>query len=259
VVRVLRERLKNVGIEILEGAKILSVSHEKGIVHLEVEHKNKRVRLKGSHLLIATGRKPNVTELGLEEAGVHYSPRGIEVNARLRTSNKKIYAIGDVAGGFQFTHISAYHAQVVIKNCLFHIPAKVNYRAVPWVTYTTPEVAHVGLSHKEASNGKTLFWPYKDCDRAQTDGETDGFIKVSTTRKGQILGVSIIGKNAGELILPWGLAIEQNLKIRALADVIVPYPTLSEISKKVAGSFYTPLLFSPMTRKLVQFLMKVIP
>lgn len=258
-VGILRNRLKTDGINILEGAKVLSVSQDHQSINVDVEQKGNKLTLQGSHLLIATGRKPNVKDLGLEEAGVRYTPRGIDVNARLRTSHKKIYAIGDVIGGYQFTHMASYHAQVVIKNCLFHLPSKVNYRAVPWVTFTDPEVAHVGMAHDESSPHKTFLWPYKDCDRAQTDRETEGFIKISTTRNGKILGVSIIGTNAGELILPWGLAIENKLKISALANVIVPYPTLSELTKKVAGSFYKPFLLSPFVRKIVQFLMRVMP
>lgn len=260
VVNILRHRLKADGIEILEGAKVLSVSHGATGLSVNVSYEGKEVLLQGSHLLIATGRKPNLNDLGLKEAKVEYNQRTIEVDSYLRSSNKKIYAIGDVIGPYQFTHMAAYHAQIVIKNCLFHFPSKVRYRATPWVTFTDPEVAHVGISSKDSPlNSKTLVWPYKDCDRAQTERETEGFIKVSTTQKGQILGVSIIGAHAGELILPWCLAIEQKLKIRSLADLIVPYPTLSEINKKVAGSFYTPLLFSPFTRKLVKFFMKVIP
>jgi pyruvate/2-oxoglutarate dehydrogenase complex dihydrolipoamide dehydrogenase (E3) component len=209
---------------------------------------------------MATGRNPNFNDLGLESAKVRYNPRTIEVDSYLRTSNKRIYAIGDVVGPYQFTHMAAYHAQIVIKNCLFHFPAKVKYRAVPWVTFTAPEVAHVGITTKDLPlDAKTFRWSFKDCDRAQTERAIEGFIKVSTTRRGQILGVSIIGENAGELIVPWGLSIERKLKIHALADIIVPYPTFSEINKKVASSYYTPLLFSPFTQKLVRFLLKVLP
>ena len=258
-VRVLRDRLKADGIDILEGAKVLSFSQDHKYINAHIDHESKKIAIQGSHLLMATGRRPNVKDLGLEEANVLYNMRGIEVDARLRTSNKKIYAIGDVIGGYQFTHMASYHAKVVIKNCLFHFPSKVNYNAVPWVTFTDPEVAHVGTAHTKSPDCKTFVWPYKDCDRAQTERETEGFIKVSTTKKGRILGVSIIGVNAGELILPWGLAIANNLKMRALADVIVPYPTLSELTKKVAGSFYKSILFSPFVRKVIRFLMKVMP
>lgn len=256
VVEVLRHSLKKAGVEILEGVQISSISQYKKTIKVSLGQK----ALEGSHLLVAAGRRPQVEELGLDKAGVNFTPRGVEVDQRLRTSNKKIYAVGDVIGKYQFTHVAAYHAQVVLKNCLFHLPTKVKSNAIPWVTYTEPEAAHVGLLEKELpSQHKVLKLPYADCDRAQTDRETEGFIKVITSPRGKILSVSIIGANAGELILPWGLAIEQKLSLRALADVIVPYPTLSELTKKVAGSYYTPLLFSPLTRKLVRFLMKVMP
>lgn len=260
VVETLRQRLQSDGLTIFEGAKVLSVSKPQKKVRVEIDYLGKKTILEGSHLLIATGRKPNLNDLGLEKAKVTYTPRGVDVDPYLRTSNKKIYAIGDAVGPYQFTHIANYHAQIVIKNCLFHLFAKVNYRAIPWVTFTDPEVAHIGLLTQDLPpNCKTLLWPYKDCDRAQAERETEGFIKVSTTRRGHILSVSIIGANAGELILPWGLAIDKKLKLRAMADVIAPYPTLSEINKKVASSFYTPLLFSPLTRTIVKFLMKVVP
>lgn len=256
VVDVLRNSLKEDGVDVLEGVQIASVSQNKKGIKVSL---GKKV-IEGSHLLVATGRKANVDGLGLEKAGVLYTPRGIAVDQRLRTSQKKIFALGDVIGQYQFTHVAAYHAQVVLKNCLFHIPAKVNMKALPWVTFTDPEIAHAGMLHSAApSNSKTLQWPYAECDRAQTEKETKGFIKVTATPKGRILAVSIVGANAGELILPWVLAIEKKMTLRTLADVIVPYPTLSELTKKVAGSFYTPLLFSPWTRKLVQFLMKVFP
>ncbi len=260
VVSVVRARFKRDGISIFEGAKVLSVAQEKTVLHLQIEHEGKKILLQGSHLLIATGRKPNVMDLGLEDAGVQYTLKGIEVDKRLRTSHKKIYAVGDVIGGYQFTHVASYHAHVVIKNCLFHIPASVNYRALSWVTFTNPEIAHVGKRHLEAPpDSKTFVWSYKKCDRAQIERETEGFIKVTTTRKGHVLGVSLVGARAGELILPWGLLIDKKLKLQALANLIVPYPTFSEISKKVSSSFYTPFLFSPLIRKIVKFLLKVMP
>lgn len=256
VIDVLRGSLKEDGVEILEGAQVTSISQSKNRIKVSL---GKKV-IEGSHLLIATGRKANVEGLGLERAGIRYTSRGIEVDQRLRTSQKKIFALGDVIGQYQFTHVAAYHAQVLLKNCLFHIPTKVDMKALPWVTFTDPEIAHVGMLHSMApSNSKTLQWPYAECDRAQTEKETKGFIKVIVSRKGKILAVSIVGANAGELILPWVLAIKKKMTLRGLADVIVPYPTLSELTKKVAGSFYTPLLFSPWMRKFVQFLMRVFP
>lgn len=256
VVDVLRKSLKEDGVEVLEGAQVTSISQSKNEIKVSL---GKKV-IEGSHLLIATGRKANVEGLGLERVGIRYTSRGIEVDQRLRTSQKKIFALGDVIGQYQFTHVAAYHAQVVLKNCLFHIPAKVDMKALPWVTFTEPEIAHVGMLHSMVpSNSKTLSWPYAQCDRAQTEKETKGFIKVTVSPKGRILAVSIVGANAGELILTWVLVLKKKMSLRTLADVIVPYPTLSELTKKVAGSFYAPLLFSPWMRKFVQFLLRIFP
>ena len=214
----------------------------------------------GSHLLIATGRRANVNGLNLEAAGVKYSPRGVEVDARLRSSNKRIFAIGDVAGPYQFTHMAAYQAGIVIRNMLFKLPAKVDYSAVPWVTYTDPELAHVGMSEADAKKAgkevRVLRWRFDENDRAQAEKRTEGVIKVIATPKGLILGASIVGLHAGELIQPWVLAISQKLKIGAMASMIAPYPTLAEANKRIAGSFYAQKLFSSTTRRVVRFLMR---
>ena len=214
----------------------------------------------GSHVLIATGRRANVNGLNLEAAGVKYSPKGVDVDARLRTSNKRIFAIGDITGPYQFTHMAAYQAGIVIRNMLFKLPAKVDYSAVPWVTYTDPELAHVGMSEADAITAgneiRVLRWQFEENDRAQAERRTEGMIKVITTTKGLILGASIVGLHAGELIQPWVLAISQKLKIGAMAGMIAPYPTLAEANKRIAGSFYTEKLFSKTTRCLVRFLMK---
>jgi pyruvate/2-oxoglutarate dehydrogenase complex dihydrolipoamide dehydrogenase (E3) component len=214
----------------------------------------------GSHLLVATGRKANVDGLNLEAAGIKYSPRGIEVDARLRSSNKRVFAIGDVAGPYQFTHMAAYQAGIIIRNILFKMPAKVDYSAVPWVTYTDPELAHVGLSEADAKAlGKAvriLKWSFAENDRAQAEKRTEGLVKVVVSPKGHILGASIVGLHAGELIQPWILAISQKMKIGSMASMIAPYPTLAEVNKRIAGSFYTEKLFSAGTKKLVRFLMR---
>jgi len=176
----------------------------------------------------------------------------------LRTTNRRAFAIGDVAGGPQFTHIALYHAGIVIRNALFHLPAKVDYRALPWVTYTDPELAQVGLTEAAARAAdrsvRVLRWHFAENDRAQTERETEGLVKIMTRGNGLIAGASILGAGAGDLILPWALAISQKLKIGALANLIVPYPTRNEASKRAAGSYYTPTLFSPRTRRLVRFL-----
>jgi pyruvate/2-oxoglutarate dehydrogenase complex dihydrolipoamide dehydrogenase (E3) component len=234
------------------------------IADIECAYKTIAVRLasgeqvSGSHLLVAAGRRPTVEGLDLAAAGIASTAKGITVDARLRTTNRRVFAIGDAAGGPQFTHVALYHAGIVIRNALFRIPAKVEYRALPWVTYTDPELAQVGLTEAAARAigpaPRVLRWPFAENDRAQTERETDGVVKVVTRGNGRILGASILGAGAGDLILPWALAISQNLKIGALANLIVPYPTRSEASKRAAGSYYTPTLFSPRTRRLVRLL-----
>ncbi|MDH3769891.1 MAG: FAD-dependent oxidoreductase, partial [Nitrospirota bacterium] len=199
--------------------------------------------------------------LNLEAAGIDYSARGIVVDPRLRTTNKRVFAIGDVAGGFQFTHMAGYHADIVIRNALFKLPAKTDHSAVPWVTYTEPELAHVGLSELMAKDRgvtvKVLCWPLADNDRAQAERETGGFVKVLVDGRGRIKGATIVGQHAGELIQPWVLAISSGLKIGAMAQFIAPYPTFGEASKRAAGSHYTASLFSERTRKVVRLLQRL--
>ena len=212
-------------------------------------------RIQGSHLLVAAGRRPSIEALDLPAAGIEATPKGITVDARLRTTNRRAFAIGDVAGGPQFTHVALYHAGIVIRNALFRLPARVDYRALPWVTYTDPELAQVGLTEAAAgADARVLRWPFSENDRAQTERDTEGLVKIVLGRNGRVLGASILGAGAGDLILPWALAISQNLKIGTLANLIVPYPTRGEASKRAAGCYYTPTLFSPRTRRLVRFL-----
>jgi pyruvate/2-oxoglutarate dehydrogenase complex dihydrolipoamide dehydrogenase (E3) component len=193
--------------------------------------------------------------------GVACDRTGIAVDRRLRTTNKRIYAIGDVTGGYQFTHVGTYHAGIVIRNALFRLPAKTDYRALPWVTYTDPELAQVGMTEPAARDAghavQVLRWDFADNDRAQTERRTEGLIQVVLGKRGRVLGASIVGAHAGELILPWGLAIAQRLKIGALANAIVPYPTLGEVSKRAAGAYYTPTLFGARTRWLVRLLARL--
>jgi len=214
-------------------------------------------RIAGSHLLVAAGRRPDHAALNLAAAGIETTPRGITVDARLRTTNRRAYAIGDAAGGPQFTHIALYHAGIVIRNALFRLPARVDYRALPWVTCTDPELAQIGLTEAAASaegSIRVVRWPFADNDRAQTERDTAGEVKIVPRRNGRILGATILGAGAGDLILPWALAISQKLKIGAMANLIVPYPTRGEAGKRAAGAYYIPALFAPRTRRLVRLL-----
>jgi len=253
-------RLSDEGMTFYEGGRNLRIEKTDTGMDVFCDISGKEACVKGSHLLIATGRRANVNGLNLEAAGVNYSPRGVEVDARLRSSNKRVFAIGDVAGPYQFTHMAAYQAGIVIRNILFKLPAKVDYSAVPWVTYTDPELAHVGMTEEDAKKAgkdiRVLRWKFDENDRAQAEHRTEGMIKIVTETKGKILGATIVGIHAGELLQPWVLAISQKMKIGAMASMIAPYPTLSEANKRVAGSFYTEKLFSEGTKKIVRFLMR---
>ena len=260
-VEVVRRRLLSEGIDLHEHVEVTRVERDGNGVAVTIRGPAGEQHVVGSHLLVAAGRRANVEGLGLEAAGVAYSAKGITVDARLRTSNKRIYAIGDVAGGPQFTHMAAHHAGIVIRNALLKLPAKVDTRAVPWVTYTEPELAQVGLTEALAKEKgvavEVLTWPFSDNDRAQAERATDGFVKVLLDRRGRIQGATIVGERAGELIHPWVLAIAEGLGVGSMAQFIAPYPTLGEASKRAAGSHYTPKLFSPRTRTIVRLLQRL--
>ncbi|MEM7121157.1 MAG: mercuric reductase [Pseudomonadota bacterium] len=259
LVDVVRQRLIEDGVNLVEGAKVQSVAMHDGQIRVTVERDGAEEHVDGSHLLVAAGRRPNIEDMDLEKAGVAVERTGITVDQRLRTSNKKIYAIGDCAGGFQFTHVANYHAGIVIRNALLRLPAKVNYKALPWVTYTDPELAHVGISEEQARREhgdslRVLTFPYHENDRAIAERETTGMVKAVVSKKGKILGATIVGAHAGEIIHPWVLAISSGLKIGAMAQMIAPYPTMGEINKRAAGSFYTPSVFGPRMKAVVRFL-----
>lgn len=259
-VSLVRESMQKMGVEVYEQARVLSIdSDSRSEIKVSFEHEDQHISCHGSHLLIATGRQANVNHLHLENAKVNYSIKGIEVNEHLQSSNKKIYAIGDVVGPYQLTHMANYQAGIVLRNILFKWPAKVDYRAVPWVTYTEPELAHVGLQTNQAENESHLVvseYSFADNDRARAEGMTQGKIKVITDKKGTILGATIVGSQAGELLLPWVMAIREKKTLRSFTDLIAPYPTLSELSKQVAGAFYKPKLFSKKVKWLVSILKK---
>jgi pyruvate/2-oxoglutarate dehydrogenase complex dihydrolipoamide dehydrogenase (E3) component len=258
-VDVVRRSFTAEGIETAESTRITSVHKSDDKIVVTLEDGGHERRIEGSHLLIATGRQANVSHLGLEKAGVKYTPKGVEVDARLRTTNKRIFAAGDVIGSYQFTHAASYHAGIVLRNALFRLPAKNAPKALPWVTYTDPELAHVGLTEADARKTqgdavRVLRADFAQNDRAQAEGHTEGFLKAVVSKRGKILGATIVGAQAGELISPWVLALSKGLKIGDMASVIAPYPTLSEISKRAAGSYFTPVLFSNRTKWLVRLL-----
>jgi len=254
-VALLRARLGQEGVALHEGAAVKRVSATANTINVEI---GAGAPLQGSHLLVAVGRHANVEGLALDKAGVATTQKGVDVDARLRTANKRIYAIGDVTGGKQFTHVAGDHASTVVRNILFKMPAKRRDHLAPQVTYTAPEIASIGMTPdaalKDIAGARLVRWSLVENDRAQAERATDGFIKVATDRKGRILGATIVGENAGDLIQPWAFAYANKLPIRAFTNYIAPYPTKGEISKRAAGAWYTPTLFSDRTRAFVRLL-----
>jgi pyruvate/2-oxoglutarate dehydrogenase complex dihydrolipoamide dehydrogenase (E3) component len=215
--------------------------------------------VEGSHLLVATGRAPRTDGLGLEAAGIAVEKTGIKVDRGLRTTNRRVYAIGDCAGGeagpYKFTHAANYHAGLVIRSALFRLPVRVDASAIPRVVYTDPEVAAVGLTEEEARavhrHVRILRWPVAENDRAQAERATDGHVKAIVTRRGKILGCAIAAPHAGELITPWTLAVAKGLKVQDLAGIVFPYPTFSEVTKRAAVEFVRPGAQNAWVRRLI--------
>ena len=255
---VVSAQLRKEGIRVVEETNIIQISQRRGgaVIHIA---DGKSVRdIDASHVLVATGRRPNFDELDLDKAGGLFSENGMEVDRRLRTTNKRVLRIGVVIGGTQQTHAAGYHAGIVIRNTLFRLPAKADLSLMPRAIYTNPEIAEVGLTESEASQiysgVRSLKWSFDDNDRARAEREIEGLVKIVVSGRGKILGAGIVGKNAGDLITPWTLAMQEELKISSMANLIAAYPTRSEASKRAAGSFYSPALFGKGTRRLVRFL-----
>ncbi|AIT09917.1 dihydrolipoamide dehydrogenase [Candidatus Francisella endociliophora] len=252
---ILLKELDNLGINIITNVNIDSIEQEAQVIQINCGSKS----YEGSHLLVAAGRQPNIEKLNLQSADITHTSKGISVDNRLRTNLKNIYAIGDVTGGYQFTHVAGYHAGIVIQNMLFKLPSKVDYSSLPWSIYTTPEIAHVGQSMSEAKNAgaKILKISYKDNDRAQASLSTNGLVKVAIDKKGYILGATIIGESASELIVQWTIVIKNKMKIKNMTSQIIAYPTLSELNKRLAGNYFTPTLYGSKVKAIVRFMMKI--
>ena len=255
------ERLRAEGVEIVEEAQAEEISQDGNAISV----KTPKGTFAGSHLLMAVGRKVNIDKLDLETGNVAHD-RAVKVGPDLRSiTNKKVYAVGDAAGGLQFTHVAGYHAGVVIRSMLFGLPSKQRTDHIPWVTYTDPELAQVGLTEAEAKKQygnqavTVARFDYDENDRAISEGKTVGFIKVMVV-KGKPVGATIVGTQAGELIGVWALAIANKLKMGAIANMVAPYPTLGEINKRAAGAYFSPKLFdNPTVKRVVGFVQKYLP
>jgi pyruvate/2-oxoglutarate dehydrogenase complex dihydrolipoamide dehydrogenase (E3) component len=256
----LRRTLTVRGVTIREGTKVTGVAPGPVLSLADGS------QIQGSHLLVATGRTPNLAALNLAAGNIQAGPAGIATDRGLRSvTNKRVFAVGDIAdpagiGPRAFTHVGSYHAGIVIRRLLFRLPAKIDYAALPRVTYTDPELAQTGLTEAEAvSNGLTvqvLRWPLADNDRATSERDTTGLVKLVISRN-RVVGAGILAPQAGEMISLWTLAIAQRTKLSGLAGLIVPYPTRSEAAKRAVGSFFAPRLFSARTKTLVRFLSRL--
>jgi pyruvate/2-oxoglutarate dehydrogenase complex dihydrolipoamide dehydrogenase (E3) component len=238
--RVVETRLREEGVALHLGASSLKVEGEAGHLRLSIKQRDGTVKwLEATHLLVATGRHANVEHLGLEAAGVKVAHGRIETDKRLRTANRDIYACGDVVGPYQFTHMAEHHAGIALRGALFHLPAKIEERVIPWCTFTDPELARVGLSETEAEARGIAYqaytFPFREVDRAITDEGAVGLAKIITAPNGRLLGSAIAGPNAGELIHEYVLALSRNLKVADLANLIHIYPTLAQINRRVAN------------------------
>jgi pyruvate/2-oxoglutarate dehydrogenase complex dihydrolipoamide dehydrogenase (E3) component len=258
---VILDRLRAEGVAIVEGQTAARVTGQAGDITV---HTKDGSTYAGTHLLIAVGRTPNLERLDLGAAGIDHDRRGVKTDLSLKTTNRRVYAIGDAAGRQQFTHVAGYHGATIIRSMLFGLPAKIREDHIPWATYTDPELAQVGLTEAQAREKhgdklEVVRYPYHENDRAITEGRTEGLIKVMIVR-GRPVGASIVGAHAGELIQTWALVIANTLKIGAVAAMIAPYPTLGEINKRAAGQYYSPRLFeNPWVKRVVRLVQKVLP
>ncbi|PHO04472.1 dihydrolipoamide dehydrogenase [Rhodobacteraceae bacterium 4F10] len=255
------DALKEEGVQIEENALAAQISEVAGEIRVETQDGRS---FAGSHLLVAVGRKPNLDRLNLSAAGIDTTRAGIKVDDSLKTSNRKVYAIGDVTGGKQFTHVAGYHAGVIIRSALFGLPAKQRTDHIPHATYTDPELAQIGPTEAEAreTHGDKLEVVRFDLhhnDRLIAERKAKGLIKVMVV-KGRPVGVSIAGHQAGEHINLWALAIANKLKMGAVAAMVSPYPTVGEIGKRAAGAYFSPRLFdSAKVKRVVGFVQRWLP
>lgn len=255
------DSLRREGVDIVEEAMAARITGPAGAI--TVETKDGRT-FQGSDLLLAIGRQANIERLNLQAAGIDTDRGAIVTDAGLRTSNRRVYAIGDVAGGLQFTHVAGYHAGVVIRSILFGLPAKASQTHIPWATYTDPELAQVGLSEAQAREKhgdrlEVVRFEYLHNDRAIAERKTSGLIKVMVV-KGRPVGASIVGHQAGELINLWSLALANGMKMSQISAMVSPYPTIGEVNKRAAGAYFTPRLFdNPTVKRVVRFVQKWIP
>ncbi len=250
---IVKTRLRADGVDLREGREAVRVEKTAEGFAVSVKSDEGEAVIEGDQLLVAVGRTPNVEDLGLEAAGIEYSPRGIKVDGKLKTTNSRVYAIGDCTGGLQFTHVAGAQGRLALKNILLKgLGGSFDPDIVPWVTYTEPELAHAGLTEAQLKERGTSYEvvraPFHDNDRANAEGETEGLLKVLVGKNGKILGADVVGLHAGEVIGQFSLAIANGMKLDAFDKMIAPYPTLGEISKAAADDYGFKKLFTPFNK-----------
>ena len=255
------EKMKNEGINIIEEAQAEKISGKGDTITVHTPKGD----FTGSHLLMAVGRKVNTDKLDLDAGGIAHDRSGLKVGPDLRSvTNKKVYAAGDVAGGLQFTHVAGYHAGVLIRSMLFGLPSKQRTDHIPWATYTDPELAQVGLTEAQAKSKhgaalEVVRFDFHHNDRLIAERKNKGLIKVMVV-KGRPVGASIAGHMAGELIGMWAMAIANKMKMSAIANTVLPYPTVNEVNKRAAGAYFSPRLFeSASVKRIVGFVQRWLP
>lgn len=255
---IIQARLEAEGVKFKLGVAIKKAEASADVRRVVIETNGMEQAVEAQALLVALGRRANVDDLGLDKAGVKFSPKGIEVDSRLRTSQKHIYAAGDVTGKYQFTHAAGYEGGVVLANAVFHLPRRADYSRLPWCTYCDPELASVGMNEKTAQDAGIEYkiWTerFADNDRALAEGRSEGMIKMLVNEKEKPIGVQIAGLHAGELINEWVAVMGGNVGLATLASAIHPYPTLGEVNKRVAGNLLQPKIFSQKIKKGLKIL-----
>ncbi len=249
-----QEVLSSEGVEFYLDSTIEEVGDLGGEIEVKIKtRQGSMISLKAEKILVALGRGANTEDLGLEGLGIRFDRRGINVDHRLRTNLKHIYAAGDVNGGFQFTHAAGYEGGIVVSNAVFRLPRKVDYTFLPWCTYTDPPLGSIGMNEKSARQAgidyKVWTEEFKDNDRSLAEGETVGKIKMILDDKEKPIGVQILGPHAEDLLSEWVAILNGKVKLSTLAAAIHPYPTMGEINKKVAGSYFSPKIFSEKVQK----------
>ena len=261
VADIVKVQLEKEGCTIFTGTKAEKVEYVHSTIRLTIastsDDGSSRI-IEGDAILLAAGRKPNITGLGLDTAGVISTPRGIPTDLKMKTNVSHIYACGDVNGQLPFTHVAGYEGGIALTNAILHLPRKAAYDKIGWCTYTSPEVASIGLNEKRAKKAgvryRVIEEQFMDNDRALIKGEDVGKIKLLLSPSGKFLGCQIVGDGAGELIHEWVIAQNGNVKLSTMAGAVHVYPNLSEISKRVAGKYFAEKLFSKRTKGILKFL-----